>query len=120
MLDGAAVQVSGVKVGQVRDIDLDGPRVLVTFTVDDDIAVGDRSEAAIKTKSLLGAKFLELTPRGEGSQAGTIPVERTSSPYQLPDALGDLDRDDQRPQHRPGLRLAAGVGGHLQRHPAPT
>jgi phospholipid/cholesterol/gamma-HCH transport system substrate-binding protein len=90
LLDGSVVQVSGVKVGQVRDITLDGPRVLVTFTVDDAIEVGDRSEAAIKTKSLLGAKFLELIPRGEGTQSGTIPVERTSAPYQLPDALGDL------------------------------
>ena len=89
-LGGSVVQVSGVKVGQVRSITLDGPRVLVSFTVDDAIEVGDRSEAAIKTKSLLGAKFLELTPRGEGTQSGTIPVERTRSPYQLPDALGDL------------------------------
>ena len=29
----AAVQVSGFRVGQVRSIELDGPRVLVTFTV---------------------------------------------------------------------------------------
>ena len=112
------VQVSGVKVGQVRSITLDGPRVLVSFTVDDAIEVGDRSEAAIKTKSLLGAKFLELTPRGEGTQSGTIPVERTSSPYQLPDALGDLAATIGGPQHQPGLRLATGVGGHLHRHPA--
>ncbi len=71
-------------------IELDGPRVLVKFTVDKDIRLGDRTEAAIKTKSLLGAKILEVTPRGDGRQDGTIPLERTTSPYQLPDALGDL------------------------------
>ncbi len=86
----AAVQVSGFKVGQVRSIELDGPQVLVKFTVDKGIRLGDRTEAAIKTKGLLGNKILEVTARGEGKQEGTIPLDRTRSPYQLPDALGDL------------------------------
>ena len=42
------------------------PRVLVKFTVDNNIRLGDRTEAAVKTKSLLGAKVLEVTPRGDG------------------------------------------------------
>jgi phospholipid/cholesterol/gamma-HCH transport system substrate-binding protein len=87
---GAAVEVSGFRVGQVKDIDLDGPRVLVTFKIDDDVDLGDRTEAAIKTKTLLGAKILEVRPRGDGHLTGAIPVERTTSPYQLPDAMGDL------------------------------
>ena len=33
LADNAGVQVSGFKVGQVKSIELDGPRVLVTFTV---------------------------------------------------------------------------------------
>ena len=86
----APVQVSGFRVGQVDSIELDGPRVLVKFEVNDDIHLGDRTEAAIKTKSLLGAKILEVMPRGSGSQSGPIAMDRTRSPYQLPDALGDL------------------------------
>ncbi|MFN6552251.1 MCE family protein [Mycolicibacterium septicum] len=87
---GAAVQVAGFQVGEVRSITLKDSHALVTFDVSDDIRVGDRSEASIKTKALLGSKTLEVTPRGDGEQRGTIPVERTTSPYQLPDALGDL------------------------------
>jgi len=34
--------------------------------------------------------MLEITPRGDGELAGTIPLERTKSPYDLPTALGDL------------------------------
>jgi phospholipid/cholesterol/gamma-HCH transport system substrate-binding protein len=90
LFSGAAVQVSGFQVGQVDSISLDGPRVLVKFTVDDQVRIGDHTEATIKTKSVLGAKVLNLTPRGEGTQTGTIPLDRTTSPYQLPDALGDL------------------------------
>lgn len=87
---GAAVQVSGMQVGKVEGIALDGPRVLVKFNVDRNIRLGDRTEAAIKTKSLLGSKVIDLTPRGDAQQAGPIPIDRTQSPYQLPDALGDL------------------------------
>ena len=87
---GAAVQVAGFKVGEVSSIKLQDSHALVTFDVADDIRVGDRSEAAIKTKALLGSKVLEVTPRGDGQLDGTIPLERTTSPYQLPDALGDL------------------------------
>ncbi|RDH75585.1 MCE family protein [Mycolicibacterium moriokaense] len=90
LLAGAAVQVSGFKAGEVTGIDLDGARVLVTFEVDKNIRLGNRTEAAIKTRSILGAKVLELTPRGDGRQSGPIPLDRTTSPYQLPDALGDL------------------------------
>ena len=86
----AAVQASGLRVGQVTDIKLDGPRVLITFNVDDGVRLGQRTEAAVKTKSLLGAKILEITPRGDGTLTGPIPLERTTPAYQLPDALGDL------------------------------
>jgi phospholipid/cholesterol/gamma-HCH transport system substrate-binding protein len=90
LLTGAPVQVSGMRAGRVNSIDLDGARVLVTFEVDKSIRLGRRTEAAIKTKSVLGAKILEVSPRGDGRQSGPIPLERTRSPYQLPDALGDL------------------------------
>ncbi|CDO88931.1 mammalian cell entry protein [Mycobacterium triplex] len=84
------VEVSGYPVGKVSSIELDGPGVLVRFKVDDSIRLGNRTEVAIKTKGLLGSKFLDVTPRGEGRLEGPIPIERTTSPYQLPDALGDL------------------------------
>jgi phospholipid/cholesterol/gamma-HCH transport system substrate-binding protein len=87
---GAAVQVAGFRVGEVHSIELDGARVLITFDVNKNVHLGDRTEASIKTKSLLGAKVLEITPRGDGQLSETIPTERTTPPYQLPDALGDL------------------------------
>ncbi|KKC05520.1 mammalian cell entry protein [Mycobacterium nebraskense] len=87
---GNSVRVSGMGIGRVTDIKLEGTKVRVGFTVRDFISLGDRTEAAIKTETILGAKMLELTPRGEGKLSGTIPLERTHSPYDLPDALGDL------------------------------
>ncbi|OBG57397.1 MULTISPECIES: MCE family protein [unclassified Mycobacterium] len=87
---GNSVRVSGMGVGRVTGIKLEGTKVRVSFTVRDFITLGDRTEAAIKTETILGAKMLELTSRGEGKLSGTIPLERTHSPYDLPDALGDL------------------------------
>jgi phospholipid/cholesterol/gamma-HCH transport system substrate-binding protein len=87
---GAPVQVSGFQVGAVTGVELDGARVLITFNVDESIPLGDRTEAAIKAKSLLGSKVLELNPRGGGQLGGPIPMDRTTPAYELPDALGDL------------------------------
>ncbi|MDT5012032.1 MAG: phospholipid/cholesterol/gamma-HCH transport system substrate-binding protein [Mycobacterium sp.] len=87
---GSDVRVSGLSVGKVSGVTLDGAKVLVTFSVDSDVELGDRTEAAIKTETVLGTKMLELTPQGSGELSGTIPLDRTTSPYDLPSALGDL------------------------------
>lgn len=87
---GSDVRVSGMDVGRVSRIKLEGNQVLVTFTVRNGVDLGERTEAAIRTETVLGAKVLELTSRGEGSLGGPIPVERTKSPYDIPAALGDL------------------------------
>jgi phospholipid/cholesterol/gamma-HCH transport system substrate-binding protein len=87
---GAPVQVSGLRTGQVKHISLTPQGVLITFTVADNVRLGERTEASIKSKSLLGTKVFEVTPRGPGHLSAAIPIERTTSPFQLPDALGDL------------------------------
>lgn len=87
---GSDVRVSGLEVGRVSGIRLEGQKVRVDFTVSKRVELGDRTEAAIKTETVLGSKFLELTSRGEGALAGPIPLERTRAPYDLADALGDL------------------------------
>lgn len=90
LLEGADVRVSGQTSGTVESVTLDGAQVLVTFKVKDSIRLGDRTEGAVKTNSALGAKILEITPRGEGHLTATIPLDRTTPAYQLPDAIGDL------------------------------
>lgn len=87
---GSDVRVSGLSVGRVSDVRLDGTRVLVDFTVRKGVELGERTEAAIKTETVLGTKMLDLTPRGDGELSGPIPLEHTRSPYDLPSALGDL------------------------------
>ena len=68
-----------------QSIELDGPRVLVKFNVDKNVRLGDRTEAAIKTKSLLGTKILEVTsarrrPAGRAPSPSSAPRRPTNCP----------------------------------------
>lgn len=85
------VQVSGVKVGDVTEVELRGDKVLVSFTVDG-TRVGADSTASIGIKTLLGEKYLALQPKGEGAQDANdpIPLERTRTPYQIQDVFKKL------------------------------
>jgi phospholipid/cholesterol/gamma-HCH transport system substrate-binding protein len=87
----AEVRVAGVKVGKVTEVELKGPIVLISFTVKG-AWIGDQSIAAIKIKTLLGQKNLNLEPRGSNDQNPdeAIPVNRTVTPYDVSDAFADL------------------------------
>ncbi len=89
---GDRVMVAGVNVGKVSDVKLDGAQVRVSFTVGEDIKLGDATGADIKTSTILGRKALSVRPEGTGnlSTAAAIPQSRTTSPYSLTGALGDL------------------------------
>ncbi|BDT97219.1 MULTISPECIES: MCE family protein [Nocardia] len=106
LLPGDPVQVAGVRSGRVENVSLDGAKVLVRFTLAESIVLGERTSAAIKTNTVLGRKSLEVTPSGSGALRtdDTIPLDRTTSPYSLNEALSelagtvhdlDLDRVDQ-------------------------
>src|SRR3954454_2945853 len=85
------VRVAGVKVGKVERLSLEDGAVTVEFRVKDAF-VGDRSEAAIKIETVLGAKYLALVPRGSGvlDPDKPIPLDRTASPYDVVEAFADL------------------------------
>ena len=86
------VRIAGVRVGKVESVDLDGDHVRVTFRVDTPSEFGDDTHAAIKVKTLLGAMYLALEPAGSGQldEGSEIPVERTSSPYDVVEAFEGL------------------------------
>ena len=85
------VRVAGVKVGKVESLALEDGAVTVEFRVKDAF-VGDRSEAAIKIETVLGAKYMALVPRGSQplDPDDRIPVARTASPYDVVEAFADL------------------------------
>lgn len=89
---GNDVTLSGIKVGAVSDISLDNGDALVLFTLKGKYGLGSETEAHIRTGSLLGERVLVLEPAGSGRMGALdeIPLSRTSSPYSLTDAVGEL------------------------------
>lgn len=79
------VRMAGVRIGKVRDIELEDGQVKVAFQVDSPARFGSESQAEIKVKTLLGSMFLSLVPAGEGQldEGATIPAERTKSAYDV-------------------------------------
>jgi len=90
---GDPVRIAGVKVGQVNSVGLSGNKVKVTFKVKN-AYVGDQSTVAIKLKTLLGAKYLEVDSAGTDKQkpTDTIPTSRTTSPFDVYPAFTELTK----------------------------
>jgi phospholipid/cholesterol/gamma-HCH transport system substrate-binding protein len=63
---GSAVEIAGVEVGRVRSITLNEDRAAVTLAVDDKVKLYTDTIASIKTRGIIGEKFLALSPGGGG------------------------------------------------------
>jgi len=96
---GNEVRVAGVKVGVVTDVELEGDKVLVGFRAKD-AWLGDDTRASIQVKTVLGQKYLALSPAGTGEldRSEPIPLERTVAPYDVVTAFSSaaetLDKVD--------------------------
>lgn len=94
---GEDVEVHGVPTGKVKSIVLDGDKVRVGFTVSSGLHLGTSTTAAVKVATLLGTHYLAVDPSG-GGELDTIPLARTSVPYNLQDVLekgtGNLQKLD--------------------------
>ena len=88
------MRIAGVKVGKVTGLRLEGDHVRVDFRVDDGVRIGDLTRAEIKIKTVLGAHYLALDPRGPGRQdpERQIPVSRTATPFEVVPAVSELSR----------------------------
>ncbi|ASR04738.1 MULTISPECIES: MCE family protein [Gordonia] len=90
---GDIVSVSGVQVGTVEGIELagtdQGTKVKVSFRMDDTIEMGDETQAAIRTETVLGRRNLTVIPHGGEriKPGGSITLGNTIAPYSLQDAL---------------------------------
>jgi virulence factor Mce-like protein len=93
IMRGNQVTVAGIQVGTVDDVTLEGDHVMVTFKVDNDVHVGSDSRAAIKLTTVLGSRYLELSPAGgESLDHKTIPLANTEVPYDLQETLAGSTR----------------------------
>jgi phospholipid/cholesterol/gamma-HCH transport system substrate-binding protein len=61
---GAAVEIAGVAVGRVASIRLENYQARVTLQIDSGVRLQDDAIVSIKTKGLIGEKFVQISPGG--------------------------------------------------------
>jgi phospholipid/cholesterol/gamma-HCH transport system substrate-binding protein len=61
---GASVEIAGVPIGRVTGVKLDPEsyQAVVTMQVNEGVKLQDDAIASIKTKGLIGEKFVQVTP----------------------------------------------------------
>jgi phospholipid/cholesterol/gamma-HCH transport system substrate-binding protein len=118
---GNKVVVSGTTVGKVGSIKIDGGSVRVDFDLDNTkIRLGDATKARIVTLTLLGEGGLELDPAGAGNlkPGSTIPLSRTSSPYDITNALSQLTTEAKQIDVGSLTKAVGTVSGTFRNTPA--
>jgi phospholipid/cholesterol/gamma-HCH transport system substrate-binding protein len=65
---GATIEIAGVEVGRVKSIRLKDDRAIATFAVQQSIKLYDDTIASVKTRGIIGEKFVSLSPGGGGAE----------------------------------------------------
>ena len=63
---GSTIEIAGVEVGRVRGITLIADRAKVKLAVNNTVKLYTDTFASIKTRGIIGEKFLALSPGGGG------------------------------------------------------
>ncbi len=89
LTSGAPVEIAGVVVGRVDRIALDKDRARVTLRLEPTIRVQEDAIASIRTRGLIGEKYVLILPGGSDR---IVPpggrIRETESPPDLQDLLG--------------------------------
>ena len=88
---GAPVEIAGVQVGQVKRIALDGEHAIVTLALKPEVKVYQDAIAAIKTRGLIGDKYISLSPGGSDKElAAGGKIRDTESGVDLEAIIGEF------------------------------
>jgi phospholipid/cholesterol/gamma-HCH transport system substrate-binding protein len=61
---GSSIEIAGVNVGRVKSIVLDDFQARVVLNFPKDLPIQEDAIASIKTRGLIGEKYIEITPGG--------------------------------------------------------
>jgi phospholipid/cholesterol/gamma-HCH transport system substrate-binding protein len=100
LVKDAPVAVSGVEIGYVESLRLESDKALVTARLSSSAGLRKNIRATVRSKSLLGEKYLEVIPAGENApllESGDL-ITNTASPVQIDQVIswigGLLERID--------------------------
>jgi phospholipid/cholesterol/gamma-HCH transport system substrate-binding protein len=88
--EGDDVRLAGISVGSVTSLELKPDKVLMQFTVNNDVFVGDQTSLDVRMLTVVGGHYVALYPAGAkplGDKA--IPADRIRLPYSLIETFQD-------------------------------
>ena len=62
--EGASVVIAGVEVGRVKAITIEDYEAKVALTLKEGLEIQEDAIASVKTKGLIGEKYIQITPGG--------------------------------------------------------
>ena len=85
---GSSVEIAGVEIGRVEKIRLVNDEAEVVLWINDSIKLPDDSIASIKTKGLIGEKYIRISPGGSERIIGPNGrIRETEAPVDLEELL---------------------------------
>jgi phospholipid/cholesterol/gamma-HCH transport system substrate-binding protein len=94
--EGSDVRVLGVPVGKVDTVTPNGTDVKVTLHYSDDVQVPEDAKAVIVAPSVVGDRYVQLTPAYTSGpvlrDGAVLDTSRTAVPLELDDIYGSLDK----------------------------
>jgi len=88
---GAEVEIAGVRVGRVENIALEDYEAVVTLSIDSSIELQEDTIASIKTRGLIGQKYIRITPGGSDRLiAAGGRIREVETPLDFEDAIGQF------------------------------
>jgi len=81
---GSSVVIAGVEVGRVKNVILDDYQARVTMSLPLEVKIQEDAIASIKTKGLIGEKYVEISPGGldENLEPGGV-IRDTQPPIDI-------------------------------------
>lgn len=85
------VEIAGVEVGKVDNIKLVNYEAIVTLQIRDDVELQEDAIASIRTKGLMGEKYVEIVPGGSDKKVEPGGALReTEPPIDLEKLIGNF------------------------------
>jgi phospholipid/cholesterol/gamma-HCH transport system substrate-binding protein len=95
LYEGSEVKILGVAVGKVETVEPTGTNVTVKFYYEGDQKVPADAKAAVISPSIVGDRFIQLTPAYSGGEQlknnATLSEDRTATPLELDEIFGSIN-----------------------------
>jgi virulence factor Mce-like protein len=93
--DGAAVRIAGVQVGQIQEMSVEHDQARITMAIAKSANVREDVEIKVRARSILGEKYLEITPLSRDAplltEGATLQVKSPQTEIdELVNSLGPL------------------------------